>query len=291
MSDRMDELLRELHGEQIGTRNQTIKTDNALRNLGSEIKTIARRQEAYERRLSLNSGVAYALFAVLTFMGLLFFFRASLARQELDQALVQQERETLETRIASLETDLERRRESERSAYEFYELLASGRRDEVIERFPAVQGRLLDRATIELFRREVDRMRHDLARETYEHGVHHYENELWQDARDAFTRSQAYVDATPYSPDLHMRLGESLYQLNDDSGAIRFFDLALASDELTRQQEIIATFHRAESLRRLDRGTEAAEAYRRFARRFDGHYWARTARQRAETLEEREQDD
>lgn len=290
MSDR-DELLREVHAELLETRNQTIKTDNALRNLGSEIKTIARRQEAYERRLTLNSGVAYVLFALIAFVGLLLFFRASIARHELDAALVAQERESLEARIATLETDMERRRESERSAYEFYELLASGRRDEVIERFPAVQGRLLDRATIELFRREVDRMRHDLARETYEDGVRHYENELWQDARDAFTRSQAYVDATPYSPDLHMRLGESLYQLNDDSGAIRYFDLALASDELTRQQEIVASFHRAESLRRIGRNTEAAEAYRRFSRRFDGHYWARTARQRAESLEEREQAD
>ena len=285
--DRVDDLLRELHTEIIETRTQAIKTDNAVRNLGGELKAIARRQEAYERRLTVNSSVAYVLFAVLSFLGLLLFFRASIARTELDEALVAQETEALEGEIGALAADLERRRESERAAYDFYELLASGRRDEVVERFPTVQGRLLDRATIELFRREVDRIRLELASETYQAGMQHFENEQWQDARDALTRSQAYVDTTAYAADLHYRLGESLYQLGDDAGAVRYFDLALPTGELTRQQQIVAAFHRAESLRRLDRAPEAAEAYRSFARRFDSHYWAATARARASALEER----
>lgn len=285
--DRVDDLLRELHTEIIETRTQAIKTDNAVRNLGGELKAIARRQEAYERRLTVNSSVAYVLFAVLSFLGLLLFFRASIARTELDEALVAQETEALEGEIGALTADLERRRESERAAYDFYELLASGRRDEVVERFPTVQGRLLDRATIELFRREVDRIRLELASETYQAGMQHFENEQWQDARDALTRSQAYVDTTAYATDLHYRLGESLYQLGDDAGAVRYFDLALPTGELTRQQQIVAAFHRAESLRRLDRAPEAAEAYRSFARRFDSHYWAATARARASALEER----
>lgn len=285
--DRVDDLLRELHSEIIETRTQVIKTDNAVRNLGGELKAIARRQESYERRLTVNSSVAYVLFAALSFLGLLLFFRASIARTELDEALVAQEAAALEGEIQTLTADLERRRESERAAYDFYELLASGRRDEVVERFPTVQGRLLDRATIELFRREVDRIRLELASETYQAGIQHFENEQWQDARDALTRSQAYVDTTAYASDLHYRLGEALYQLGDDAGAIRYFDLALPTGELTRQQQIVAAFHRAESLRRLDRSLEAADAYRQFARRFDSHYWAATARARAAAIDER----
>lgn len=285
--DRVEELLRELHQEQLETRAQVIRTDNAVKNLGGEIRTISRKQEQYERRIVINSVGSYALFALLAFAGLFLFFRASIARTGVDESLVEQERITFEERLSTLEAELERRRASEREAYDFYELLASGRRNEVVERFPTVQGRLIDRATIELFRREVDRIRHDLARENYDLGTQGYDNEQWQEARDAFTRSQAYVELTPYSADLHYRLGESLYQLNDDAGAIRYFDLALATGDLSRPQQLVGYFHRAESLRRVERYQEAIDAYRAFARRFDDHYWAPTARSRVTSIERR----
>lgn len=285
--ERLDERLRELQQEQIETRNQSIKTDNSLKNLASEIRQITRRQDAYERRLYINSAAAYALFALLSFAGLFLFFRASAQRAAVDQELVAVEQERLAERIATLEGELERRREAEREAYDFYELLASGRRGEVVERFPTVQGRLVDRATIELFRREVERMRHELARESYEAGTQHYEDERYQEARDALTRSLGYVEVAAYTPDLYYRLGESLFELDDDAGALRYLSLALDSNELTRQQALRATFHRADALRSLERYPEALEGYQHFARRFDGHYWAATARARAEAIEDR----
>ncbi len=287
MRDRTEELIRQLEHELIETRNVTIKSDNSLRNLASDIKTIARKQETYERRMLVNSVAAYVLFASLSFAGLLVFFRASIERAELDHELADERRAALQQLVEDLQADIERRQQSEREAYEFFELLVSGRRDEVIERWPTIQGRLLDRATIELFRREVDGIRHDLAGEAWEIGQAHFNAERWEEARDALTRSMAYVEIAPYTPELHFMLAEALYQLDDYVPAVRYYDLAIGADEMTRAESVLAYFHRAESLQRTDREAEALEAYRTFARRFDGHYWAPTARQRIERLESR----
>lgn len=283
--ERVEELLRSLEKEVVEARNQTIKTDNSLRNLVGDVKAISRRQEAYESRLAINSVGAYVIFATLAFVGLLLFFRASIARAQLDRDLVTQQQEEFEGRIAELESELERRRAAETEAYEFYELLSSGRRDEIVERFPTVQGRLIDRATIELFRREVERIRHELAVESYELGSRHYEDEAWQEARDALLRSMAFVELSPYSPDLHFKLGQALFELDDFAGAARYFELAIESDALGRDESIIAMFRIGDALRRLDRLREALDAYRAFLRRYDSHRWAGTARDRAASIE------
>ncbi len=285
--ERVEELLGDLEQEVIETRSQTIKTDNSLRNLTGDIKSIAKRQEAYERRFVINSVAAYLIFASLAFAGLFLFFKASIARAQLDRELVSDQQAAFEQRISELEAELERRRESEREAYEFFELLASGRRDEVVERFPTVQGRLIDRATIELFRREVERIRHELAFESYELGLQNWENDQWQDARDGFVRSMAYVELTHYSPSLHFYLGESLFELDDYAGAIRYYDLALESGDLNRNDSIVGHFHRADALRRTERFNEAIDAYRLFLRRYESHYWAGAARDRIGSIQRR----
>ena len=269
--DRIDELIGRLEQEVVETRSQTIKTDNSLRNLVGDIKTIAKRQESYERRFAVNSVAAYVIFATLAFAGLLLFFRASIGRAQLDRELVTQQQQAFEGRIFELEAESERRREAERDAYEFYELLSSGQRAEVVERFPTVQGRLIDRATIELFRREVERMRHALASESYELGKQHFRNDRFEEARDVFARSIAYVELAHYSPDLHYRMAECLFELNDFAAALRYYDLTLGSGALERNEAIIATLHRADALRRLERYQEALDAYRFFLRRYDSH--------------------
>jgi len=289
--DRVDELLKELNHELIETRNVTIKTDNSLRNLAGDIKTIARRQEAYERRFIINSLASYILFAAIAFFGLLFFFRASIDRVALDHELSNQRHEELERRVVDLEAELERRRQSEREAYDFFELLVSDRPDEVVERWPTVQGRLIDRATIELFRREVDATRNALALEAYNLALTYARHDQHADARDAFLRSAAYVEITHYSPNLHYQLAESLYQLDDYVNAVRYYDLAIEAGQLSRPESIIAYFRRAESLQRSDRDADALEAYRLFVRRFGEHNWANTARQRITRLEARRVDE
>lgn len=287
--DRLESRIEDMQQEVIETRNVAIKTDNSLRNLAGEIRQIAQRQDQSEKRALMNSAIAYVLFSALTFAGLFLFFRASLERAGVDRQLVDAEHRALQARIADLEADLERRRQSEREAYGFYELLAANRQDEAVERWPVVQGRLQDRATTELFRREVDRIRHAMAREAFEVGQRRVASEQWEDARDAFARSMAYVEITAYTPELHLLLADALFNLSDFIGAARYYGMAIDSGTLTRPQLASAMFRRAEALTRSDRETEGIEAYRLFARRFADHSWANTARARIQRYESRAQ--
>jgi tetratricopeptide (TPR) repeat protein len=285
--ERHDDALRSVHHEIIETRNLSIKADHTLRGLTNELKQLAKRLETAERRTAFNSIASYILFAVLSFAGLFMFFRAAIERNEVDHSLVQEQRVQIERKLADLEAELERRRQSERESYAFMELLQSGRRDEVVERFASVQGRLTDRATLELFRREVDRIRHEVGEESYREGIEAARDQSWERARDALLRSLSYVESAPYTPNLRYQLAESLYHLRDFAGAEPHYAAVISSGALARNDLIMAMFHRAESLERSSRAPDAAEAYRAFARRFEYHPWSPAALQRAASLDRR----
>src|SRR5689334_11221824 len=63
--DRLVEDFRELRKEVNESRALTIKTHNMIGQLGADLKTLGKRQDRYERGLSLNSFVAYVLFTIL----------------------------------------------------------------------------------------------------------------------------------------------------------------------------------------------------------------------------------
>ena len=66
----VDEELSEIKREIIESRGLVIKTNNLTNALSADIKSIAKRQQSYERRLSWNSAVAYLVFVVVVFVAL-----------------------------------------------------------------------------------------------------------------------------------------------------------------------------------------------------------------------------
>src|SRR5262249_32349108 len=70
MIDEFDEELRELKREIIEARGLIIKTNNLTNALSADLKSIAKRQQGYERRLVWNSATAYVVFVVVVFVAL-----------------------------------------------------------------------------------------------------------------------------------------------------------------------------------------------------------------------------
>src|SRR5687768_15282655 len=70
MVHEVDEELREIKREIIESRGLVIKTNNLTNALSADIKSIAKRQQTYERRLSWNSATAYIVFVVVVFAAL-----------------------------------------------------------------------------------------------------------------------------------------------------------------------------------------------------------------------------
>lgn len=282
--DRIDTRLRELNQELIETRNLTIKTDHAVRNLAGDMRELTKMQEAFQKRTLWSSGTAYVLFVVLSFGGLFLFFRAASSSTSMDESVAAEQLAQLGVRITELEEDLERRRDAEKEAWGFYELLERGSPEEVVERFPGVQSRLVDRASVELFRREVDRLRQQLASDAFADGMRAYAASRWSDARESFQRSLNYREFAPYTPELNYHLGDALFHLNDHATATRYYNTAIASGELSRDLEPLATYRLAESLRAMGRDREALDVYKVFPTRFPNHPWRSAAETRAAAL-------
>ncbi|PIE05733.1 MAG: hypothetical protein CSA75_03235, partial [Sorangium cellulosum] len=82
-----DEELRELKREIIESRGLIIKTNNLTNSLAADIKSIAKRQQGYERRMVWNSATAYAVFVIVVFvvMKLAWDARVDAVRAETDQ--------------------------------------------------------------------------------------------------------------------------------------------------------------------------------------------------------------
>src|SRR5665213_3147442 len=98
----VDDELREIKREIIESRGLVIKTNNLTNALSADIKSIAKRQQTYERRLWQNSAVTYVVFVVLVFAVLKFAWdaRVDAIKGETEQKIVENERLKHEEREA-----------------------------------------------------------------------------------------------------------------------------------------------------------------------------------------------
>src|SRR4030095_12247524 len=65
MTDDFDEELREIKREIVESRGLVIKTNNLTNALAADLKSISKRQLAFERRAFWNSATAYGLFVLV----------------------------------------------------------------------------------------------------------------------------------------------------------------------------------------------------------------------------------
>jgi len=161
----MEKELGEIRKEVIEARNLVIKTDNLLKNLHAELKLVGKRQEDFQKRSYISSGVAYALFALLC-------IGAAVGISSASSSSATGERERLEKTVAELTTQMEKQRadmnglqNAQRSAAEVYKLMTTLPGDERLKGIDALvkldtsrlssleKQALNDRA--ELLRREV----------------------------------------------------------------------------------------------------------------------------------------
>ena len=261
------ETLRDLKTEIVESRNLTIKTDHLVKNLGSDVRQIGRRQEKYEKRYVFNSVVAYILFSVLIFAGLYLAFQSQVARER-EAVLARDVRiADLHDRVAELEAELDRRKDAEEQAYTLYRLVEDNRRDEVLTSFPQARGKLVNRAEVELLRREVQRINVELARAEFEEGVEAFRTRKWEKARDALLKSLKHIDKPDYAMELNYKLGMSQFSLKDFNAAAEHLREATRHEQ-RKELRNETMWHLAVALDNEGRASEARPAYEAYVKRF-----------------------
>lgn len=220
MVQEVDEELRDIKREIIESRGLVIKTNNLTNALSADIKSIAKRQQTYERRLSWNSATAYVVFVVVVFAALKLAWDARIdqIKAETEQRVQDIERLRKEARDAQ-KRDEDRARAEARAA-QFYDLVRQGKRLELVEQWEAMKKEPLSKAEASMFADAVERARNELATQLYQQGMDKVRVQRWQEAATAFEESQKVKEDAANAPSVRLGLAEAYRHLSRQKDAI-----------------------------------------------------------------------
>jgi len=277
MVQEVDEELREIKREIIESRASVIKTNNLTNALSADIKSIAKRQLTYERRLSWNSATAYIVFVVVVFAALKLAWdaRVDQIKGETEQRTLDNERLRKEMRDAQ-KRDEDRARAESRAA-QFYELVRSGKRAELIEGWEQVKKEPLSKAEAAMFSDAVEHARNDLAGQQYQQGMDKVRVQRWTEAASAFEESLKYKEDSAIAPSVRLGLAESYRHLNRQKEAIPILS-ALAENAVDKEVHDDALAMLAWCQMDVQAWNDAKNTWRTLIRRFPESRFAAEAK-------------
>jgi TolA-binding protein len=268
----MDEFggeLEEIKREIVESRSLTIKTNNLVNALAADVKSIAKRFQGYERKLTWNSATAYAVFvAVVLFSGKVILD----ARVDAIKAQTKDTHdlaEKLEKDLKLIQSREEARTRAERRAAEYYALVTSGKRREVIDQYDEVSHLELSKTERAAFDAALERAKNELSLIAYQTGLDHVRTARWHEAEQAFRDSLGYKADAAHSPEARYQLAVTLRALGRQRDAIpMLIDLSEASPD----KEVVddATFLLSQCQLDIEAWNDAKTTMRTFIRRFPG---------------------
>ncbi|MET0283321.1 MAG: hypothetical protein ABW352_02585 [Polyangiales bacterium] len=209
----VEQEIREIKKEIIESRGLVIKTNNIANTLGADIKTIAKRQAAHERRAWWNSVASFALLGLACLFGFRLLLDASVRELELEKENSQQEVKRLKAALEQEVQRAEKRVQAEAKAMQFLELVRSQRRAEAVERFRELDKDTLSPAEGELFRDIVGRFHSELSAEAYQAGLELQRAGRLSDAADRFETAIRMDDSAVHTAKARFQLAETQRQL------------------------------------------------------------------------------
>lgn len=221
MSSRdVEEEFREIKREIIESRGLIIKSSNLTSALSADVKSIARRQAGYERRITVNSATAYVLFVVVIFAGIKLWLDASLRERDAELRALRRAEEQGRRELAVVVREKDERAALDARAQAFYDLVRDGRQQEVVEAWEQLRRERLTAVELAMFQDVVDRFRSNLSVIAYQRGLEHARMARYAEAGESY---------------------EEALRLKDDAGHIPFVRIAQADAlrHLGRQREAI----------------------------------------------------
>ena len=262
-----DEELRELKREIIETRGLIIKTNNLTNALSPDLKSIAKRQHGYERRLIWNSATAYVVFVVVVFIALKLAWDARVDAVRAETEQTRQSVERLSRELKEAQKRDEERSKAEARAGTFYELVRQGKKTDIVEQFDALGKERLTKTELSVFTEAVERARGELSFTAYHQGLDHARVGRWHEAATSLEEALRYKDDASHTPSARYSLADSYRHLNRQREAI---PILIQLSEASPDKEIMddATFLLAQCLIDIQAWNDAKNTLRSFGRRF-----------------------
>jgi len=243
----VDDELQEIKREIIESRGLVIKTNNLTNALSADIKSIAKRQQAYERRLGWNSATAYAVFV--------------------DEA---------RTREAE-------RQAAELEAAKFYDLVKQGKRSDLIKGWDSMRTKPLTKAESQFLADAVERAKTEQAAVLYLQGLESARLQRWQEAATSFEESLHYEDGGAVAPQAKLALGSAYRKLHKQKDAIAVLG-PLAESTVDKEVVDDALDELAWCQTEIEAFNDAKNTWRTLLRKFPDSHFAPEAKLALQTL-------
>lgn len=269
--------LEEVKREIVESRALTIKTNNLVNALSADLKSIAKRQQGYERRIFIHSVTAYVVVVAVIMI---------LTKVALDAQVdaVREEGKGLRDELAETKKDLaatqkreETRSSAARKAAEYYALIKDNKRREIIDQLPEVMRLDLTPTEREAFERAATQAKTELSLIAYQTGVEHARSQRWHEATQSLRESLDLVPDAGHAPQATYELAQALRELGRQREAI---PLLMRLTEASADREVLdeATMLLAECQLDIHAWNDAKSTLRAFLRRFPKSPLANDAR-------------
>jgi TolA-binding protein len=269
----VDEELGEIKREIIESRGLVIKTNNLTNALSADIKSIAKRQQGYERRLTWNSATAYVVFVLVAFTALKFAWdaRVDYVTAETQQKSAENERLRKEAREAEKREEDQAR--AEMKAQAFYELVRQGKRAELIKGFEALKAEPISKTELAFFADAVDRARNELSAQSYQQGLEKARVQRWQEAASAFEASLDAKEDSAVAPNAKLGLADAYRHLGRQRDAIPLLTQISESTVVDRELQDDALYSLAFCQTEIQAWNDAKNTWKALIHRFpDSHF-------------------
>jgi TolA-binding protein len=279
----VDEELAEIKREIIESRGLVIKTNNLTNALSADIKSIAKRQQTYERRLSWNSAVAYVVFVIVVFAALKFAWdaRVDAIKGETEHLSADNERLRKEGREAQ-KRDEDRAR-AEARAVQFYDLVRQGKRVDMVEQFESLKKEQLSKPELAIFTDAVEKAKNELAAQSYAQGQDKARVQRWQEAATAFEESLKYKDDSTIAPSVRLALSDAYRHLGRQKEAVPLL-IQLGDGSPDREVQDDALYLLAFCQMDSQAWNDAKNTWRQLIRRFPDSHFTPEARMQLASL-------
>jgi TolA-binding protein len=280
----VDEELRELRREVIESRGLVIKTNNLTNALSADLKSIAKRQAGYERRISWNSATAYAVFVVVVLLGVkvLWDYRYENLKSESEGG--KNELESLRKQVKELERREEARGKIEARAQLLYDLVKQGKRAEFLEQIESATKEGLTRVEVSIFQDIAERYRNELALERYTAGLDHARVARWQEAATAFEEALKIKSEATTAPATRLALAQAYRRLSRQRDSVPILQ-GLSENCPDKDIQAAATWELAQVEIEIQAWNDAKNTLRTFLKKWPEHARANDARQQLAELQ------
>lgn len=272
-----DDELREIKREIIESRGLVIKTNNLTNALAADIKSIAKRQQGYERRLVWNSATAYVVFVIVVFIALKLAWDARVDAVRAETESTRAKATRLEKELRDIQQRDDERSRIENRAAALYDLMEQHKSADLIEQFNAIDKDLLSKTEQKLFADAVEQARNRMSIDAYHTGLEHERTGRWHDAQQSFADSIKYKENAAHVPAALFHRADALRRLGRQREAI---PILMNLSEASADKEYLddATYLLAQCLVDIEAWNDAKNAMRSFLRRFPSSPFANEIR-------------